>query len=73
MTAIDGGGVLHDEPLPDGVRIRFRLGSLGQHDVTAYVVNDVLHIVGQYLPLSVTVIEVNHFEVQVKPLGGIGA
>lgn len=66
MTAIDGCGVFEDTPLPKGTRIRFRLGSAGKHDVNAYVEDGVLHIIGQYRPLLLTLTERNHLEVSVE-------
>jgi hypothetical protein len=63
-TAIDGGGVILDEPLPDGTRIRFRLGDKGCHDVSVYVEDGVLHVSGQYRPLLLALVERNHLEVR---------
>jgi hypothetical protein len=66
MTAIDGGGVVHDEPLPEGTRVRFRLGTHGDSDISVHVEDGILYVIGQYRPLLVALTERNHLEVRVE-------
>lgn len=50
-TFVDGCGVLHDIPIGEGVRIRFKLVDDRQQDISVFVQDGQLHIYGQYRPL----------------------
>ncbi len=62
-TYIDGCGVVADTPIGTGTRIRFRSTESGQHDISVYMEDGVLHVLGQYRPLAVVVVEENHVDV----------
>jgi hypothetical protein len=62
-TYIDGCGVVADEPIGEGTRIRFKLEENRQNDISVYVEDGVLHILGQYRPLVVVKVEPNHIDV----------
>lgn len=62
-TFVDGCGVVADKPLGEGTRIRFRLESDRQQDISVYVEDGVLHILGQYRPLIATTLESNHIDI----------
>lgn len=65
-TYIDGCGVLPDEPIGTGTRIRFRLTEDPQQDVSVYLHGGVLHIAGQYRPVRVLRLEENHVDITTK-------
>lgn len=50
-TFVDGCGVFPDTPIGEGTRIRFRLAKDRQQDISVYVENGRLHILGMYRPL----------------------
>jgi hypothetical protein len=66
---LDGCGVLPDQPLPVGSRIRFRLCDDAGRDVTAHVANGVLHVQGFRLPVDVGVCTAAHVTIQTRTLG----
>lgn len=68
-TWIDGCGVAADQPLPDGVRIRFRLAADPLHDVTAHVADGRLHIAGMNLPLLLEPVEPHRVDVGTHGIG----
>ena len=65
-TFIDGCGVISDTPIGEGTRIRFKLMDDRQQDVSVYVEDGVLHILGQYRPLIAVTVEDNHIDVATK-------
>lgn len=65
-TFIDGCGVISDTPIGEGTRIRFKLEENRQQDISVYVEDGVLHILGQYRPLISVVVEDNHIDVATK-------
>ena len=62
-TFIDGGGVIDDVPLGEGTRIRFWIDEDRQNDISVFVKDNVLHILGQYRPLTSVVVDGNHLDV----------
>ena len=62
-TFIDGGGVIADVPLGEGTRIRFWIDEDRQNDISVFVKDNVLHVVGQYRPLTTVIVEENHVDV----------
>lgn len=65
-TLIDGYGIIPDVPIGKGTRIRFRLEESGQQDISVYLEDGILHIVGQYRPLVTVVVEENHVDIATK-------
>jgi hypothetical protein len=62
-TFIDGCGVVSDTPIGTGTRIRFRLEDDRQQDISVYLEDGVLHVLGMYRPLVVVSVEDNHVDV----------
>lgn len=62
MFLVDGGGVLPDRELdlPEDARLRVRISSDSAEDLTVYVADGKLHVVGQYRPVVVDVDALNH-------------
>lgn len=67
-TFVDGCGTISDEVIGSGTRIRFKLDEDRNRDISVFVQDGVLHIIGQYLPLIVSPVERNYVEVNTKPL-----
>lgn len=65
-TFVDGCGVVADGPIGEGTRIRFKLDEDRQQDVSVYVEDGVLHVLGQYRPLVVVTVEDNHVDIATK-------
>lgn len=65
-TYLDGCGVVPDTPLGVGTRIRFKLENNPQQDISVYVEDGILHIVGQYRPLVCVSVEENHIDIATK-------
>lgn len=51
-TFIDGCGVVKDQPLPEGTRLRLCPTEDPSEDVTVFVFDGAVHLVGQYSPLD---------------------
>lgn len=62
-TFVDGCGVVADGPIGNGTRIRFKLDEDRQQDISVYVQDGILHIIGQYRPLVAVRLEENHIDV----------
>lgn len=60
-VSLDGGGVFPDKPLPVGTRLRISFGE-PSGDVTVFVEDGRLHVIGQYSRVVAERIEANHFE-----------
>lgn len=70
-TWLSGGGVLPDQALPGGTRLRMRAGATAREDVDVYVGEDGrVHIVGHYGTVHAQRVEPNHVAVHVVPPGG---
>lgn len=67
-TFIDGCGTIADVPIGSGTRIRLKLDDDRQKDISVFVQDGVLHVVGQYLPLVISPVERNYIEIDTKPL-----
>lgn len=65
-TWVDGCGVIADQPLGDGVRVRFRLDTDPLHDVTARVADGRLHVAGMNSPLTIEPIEPHRLTVTTR-------
>jgi alkyl hydroperoxide reductase subunit AhpC len=67
-TYVDGGGVLKDQPLTAGSRIRFVLDPEDRSkDVVAYIENGALHVRGCYRMLDTLQSAVNAIDVIAMP------
>ena len=66
---IDGGGVVADQPLPDGTRVVFQTGSSGVDAITAYVQQGKLVLKGQYRILTVDKLDSNTITVEPRSWG----
>ena len=66
-VAIDGGGVLPEQPLPDGTRVVFRTGASGSTAITVYVERDRLILKGQYGTLIASQMDENTVQVRTIP------
>ena len=62
-TFVDGCGVVADGPIGSGTRIRFKLDEDRSQDISVYVRDGVLHVIGQYRPVLVVAVEENHIDV----------
>jgi hypothetical protein len=59
---IDGGGIFHDESLPDGVRLRINFNGDPSTAVSLFVDGNRLHAIGQYGRVIAERVAPNHVE-----------
>ena len=70
-VALSGGGVLPDQPLPAGTRLRLSPTGDPAADVEVWVEDGQVHLAGHYWPLQV-VSSGNRARVRAVPVGGGG-
>ena len=65
-TFVDGCGVFADAPVGKGTRIRYQQHEDRQQDISVYLEDGKLHVLGMYRPLLVSYVEDNHLTIETE-------
>ncbi len=63
-TFVDGCGMKKDEPLGEGVRIRYKTNGRAQDDLTVYVQDGHLYVYGMNCPIVIEPVSFNHVRIR---------